>query len=71
MSNLNRQLSKLELHDLGFTPSTESLPRLGAKLILYHKVWGLTFGYYVGKDYAFLLPLIDGYNWASHWRYHS
>lgn len=69
--NLAKPLTEPELFGLGFqTTMGSEPPRVGALLLCYHKVFGLTIGYYTGPN-AFIFPFMDDYNWASHWRYHS
>jgi hypothetical protein len=79
--NLNCELDSDTLTKMGFTKSPAIIksnkdapsdsPSVGALLLCYHKVYGLTVGYWAGHDAYFILPHVRGYNWATHWRYHN
>lgn len=65
------KLSNAQLKKMGFVQHNEAnMPQKGAHLIVYHKAYGFTFGFYCGPDVHFVLPFVEGFNWASHWKYH-
>lgn len=72
MKNLS-PLTEAQLKQMNFLPfNNANTPIVGALLLCYHKVFGLTVGYYIGQN-QFLFPYMkgEGYNWASHWQYHN
>jgi hypothetical protein len=78
---MNCELDSATLTKMGFTktpslvksdndaPSTS--PSIGSLLLCYHKVYGLTLGYWAREEAAFILPHVKGYNRATHWKYHG
>lgn len=64
-------LSERQLTQIGFTKSKDDLPRIGACVLCYHRIFGITIGYYAGHQGCFIFPFVVGYNWATHWQYHN
>lgn len=50
-----------------------NMPPEGRLVVCYHKLFGITVGYYAGRNTGFILPYLreTGYNWATHWQYHK
>lgn len=66
---MNTIEKSLEL--LGFCETQEKVPASGHLLLCWHKLYGLTVGYYSEGTFIFPFFKNEGYSWASHWKYHA
>jgi len=58
---------------MGFTETDRVPPIPGQLVVCYHKCFGITVGYFIGRDTGFLFPYLPGHgvNYATHWQNHA